>query len=378
MITITTRSGSQNLLLHIIITTIHYSSLLDLRRTGALNHNYALELFFIMNAINKYTLQCVRRGSLSQHTKIQFRTNCSSVMRYGLSSSTVPVWSNKNENRKRQRQSRVFSSVSEEEVSKFSKFSKTWWDPQENPLIGMNSIRVQYIVNEMHKTLSSADVNNHNNTPRDDVERSSQPSDEFPRALSGLKAVDVGCGGGLLSESMARLGADVVAVDPSHTLVEHAKRHADMDPRTRSIDYRGGYTVEQLAQETSDPCYDIVCILEVVEHVTDVESILTSAKSLLKPNTGRLFLSTINRTIKSQIVAIIGAEYVMGYLPPGTHDWNQFRSPQEVEELMGRAGLKQVDVQGMVIAKPPFQGRWDWKLDQVDTDVNWIGTYKIA
>ena len=335
-----------------------------------------------MNAMNKYTLQCVRRGSLSRQTKIPFRTNCSSGMRYGLSSSTVPVWSNNNENRKRQRQrqpqSRGFSSVSETEVSKFSEFSKTWWDPKENPLIGMNSIRVEYIINEMHKSSVSADVSTHNDIPRDDVAKSSQPSDDFRRALSGLKAVDVGCGGGLLSESLARLGADVVAVDPSDTLVEHAKQHADMDPRTRSIDYRGGYTVEQLAQETSDPCYDIVCILEVVEHATDVESILTSAKSLLKPNTGRLFLSTMNRTMKSQIIAIIGAEYVMGYLPPGTHDWNQFRSPQEVEELMDRAGLQQVDVQGMVIAKPPFQGRWDWKLDQVDTDVNWIGTYKIA
>lgn len=188
----------------------------------------------------------------------------------------------------------------------------------------------------------------------------------------------MGCGGGLLSESMARLGADVTAVDPSHTLVEHAKQHAKMDPKTRLIDYRGGYTIEKLAQETSEPCYDIICILEVVEHVHDVESILNSVKALLKPNTGRLFVSTINRTVKSQLVAIIGAEYIMGYLPPGTHDWNQFRSPQEVGELMGRAGLQQVDVQGMVITKPPFWGQWHWKLDQADTDVNWIGTYKIA
>mmetsp|Transcript_33999 Transcript_33999/g.36708 ORF Transcript_33999/g.36708 Transcript_33999/m.36708 type:complete len:293 (+) Transcript_33999:106-984(+) len=255
-----------------------------------------------------------------------------------------------------QHQSCYFSSVSNEEVNKFSKFSKSWWDPQQNPLIGMNSIRVEYIVNEMHKTSTNFD----------------------PLALSGLKALDVGCGGGLLSESMVRLGADVVAVDPSHTLVEHAKHHADMDPKTRSIDYREGYTIEQLAQETSEPCYDLICILEVVEHATDIESILTSAKSLLKPNTGRLFLSTINRTIKSHIVAIIGAEYIMGYLPPGTHDWNQFRSPQEVKELMDRAGLEQIDVQGMVITNPPFKGRWDWKLEQLDTDVNWIGTYKIA
>jgi len=266
--------------------------------------------------------------------------------------------------------------VSQAEVTKFSEFSKSWWDPQKNPLIGMNSIRVEYIVDEMQKTSASADANTNNDIPIDDGEQSSQLSRERHLSLSGLKALDVGCGGGLLSESLARLGADVVAVDPSHTLVEHAKRHADMDPRTRSIDYRGGCTIEELAQETPDPSFDVICILEVVEHVTDVESILSSAKSLLKPNTGRLFLSTMNRTIKSQMVAIIGAEYVMGYLPPGTHDWNQFRSPQEVEELMSGAGLQQVDVQGMVVAKPPFQGRWEWKLDRVDTDVNWIGTYK--
>ena len=278
-------------------------------------------------------------------------------MRCRFSSHTHPVGLNRIVNRKRHRQSRSFSSVSESEVSKFSEFSESWWDPQQNPLIGMNSIRVDYIIDEMKKYSKSADV-----------ERSA--------ALSGLKALDVGCGGGLLSESMARLGAFVVAIDPSDTLVEHAKRHADMDPRTRSIDYRGGYTIEQLAKETSDPCFDVICILEVVEHVTDVESILTSAKYLLKPNTGRLFLSTMNKTIKSHIVAIIMAEYVMGYLPSGTHDWNQFRSPEEVAALMSRVGLEQMDVQGMVVAKPPFRGCWDWKLDRLDTDVNWIGTYK--
>jgi 2-polyprenyl-6-hydroxyphenyl methylase/3-demethylubiquinone-9 3-methyltransferase len=176
---------------------------------------------------------------------------------------------------------------------------------------------------------------------------------------------------------LARLGADVTAVDPSHTLVEHAKRHAEMDPKTRSINYKGGCSIEQLVQEKNqEPYYDIICILEVLEHVTDVESILTSARSLLKPDTGRLFVSTLNRTIKSQLMAIIGAEYVLGILPPGTHDWNQFKSPQEVEELMNQSGLQQVDVQGLVITKPPFWGQWDWKLDPMDTDVNWIGTYK--
>lgn len=301
-----------------------------------------------MNSAKNFAFGSLRRLNVSLHTKRQLRANSS------IASHMDPVGCTSNEKRKRNRQLRSLSSVSKAEVSKFSEFSESWWDPQQNPLIGMNSIRVGYIVDEI---------------------KQSTAGEESP-ALSGLKALDVGCGGGLLSESLARLGADVVAVDPSETLVEHAKRHADLDPRTRSIDYRGGYTIEQLAEETSDPCFDVICILEVVEHVTDVESILRAAKALLKPNTGRLFVSTLNRTLKSGAVAIVGAEYIMGYLPPGTHDWNQFLSPEEVAELMSRVGLQQIDVQGMVVTKPPFHGRWEWKLDRQDTDVNWIGTYK--
>ena len=306
-----------------------------------------------MKAVCKSSMQYLGRRSLFQQTKTQIR-------RFGLSKSTV-VGFNGNESRKSRQ--RVFSSVSDEEVVKFAKLSESWWDPQQNPLIGMNSVRVKYIVDQICDTSRSAEVNTHDG--------------RLP-PLSGLKAVDVGCGGGLLSESLARLGADVVGVDPSQALIEHAQYHSQMDPRTRSIDYRGGYTIEKLAKEVADPCFDIICILEVIEHVKDVESILESAKTLLKPNTGRLFLSTMNRTIKSQIVAIIGAEYIMRYLPIGTHDWDRFLSPQEVELLMNRAGLQQIDVQGMVIDKPPFQGCWDWKLDREDTDINWIGTYIAA
>ena len=314
-----------------------------------------------MNSAKKFAFGSVRRLNVSLHTKRQLRANSSIASGCRLSSHIDPVGFGSNEKRKRNRQLRPLSSVSKAEVSKFSEFSESWWDPQQNPLIGMNSIRVGYIVDEIKQSSTKTGAS---------------AADEQSPALSGLKALDVGCGGGLLSESLARLGADVVAVDPSETLVEHAKRHADLDPRTRSIDYRGGYTIEQLAEETSDPCFDVICILEVVEHVTDVESILRAAKSLLKPNTGRLFVSTLNRTLKSGAVAIVGAEYIMGYLPPGTHDWNQFLSPEEVAELMSGVGLQQIDVQGMVVTKPPFHGRWEWKLDRHDTDVNWIGTYK--
>ena len=244
------------------------------------------------------------------------------------------------------------SSISETEVAKFSELSKTWWDPKENPLIGMNGIRVGYIMDQMSSE----------------------------RSLKGKRALDVGCGGGLLSESLARLGANVTGVEPSQELAKQARLHAQLDPRTRTIDYREGWTVEQLAaevEETNAEKYDMICCLEVIEHVTAVDSILSSMKRLLKPD-GKLFLSTINRTIKSKAVAIVGAEYIMRYLPVGTHDWYQFKSPDELRVLVEANGLEEVDVQGMVLTSPPFQGRWDWALSTDDTDINWIGTYQLA
>jgi 2-polyprenyl-6-hydroxyphenyl methylase/3-demethylubiquinone-9 3-methyltransferase len=251
---------------------------------------------------------------------------------------------------------RQFSSVSASEVSKFSQFSKTWWDPRENPLIGMNSIRVEYIKDQI---LLSSDKG--------------LPLVDYP--LSGLTALDVGCGGGLLSESLARLGASVTAIDPSVELVEQAQHHSQLDPRTRSIDYRGGWSVERLAEE-SNTKYDVICILEVIEHVADVDSVFSSISSLLQPK-GKLFLSTLNRTAKSKALAVVGAEYVMRYLPVGTHDWSQFRSPEEVESLMETTGLEEMDVTGMVLTSPPLWGQWNWQLDPKDTDINWIGTYQL-
>lgn len=257
--------------------------------------------------------------------------------------------------------SRQLSSVSATEVGKFSDLSKTWWDPRQNPLIGMNSIRMEYI---QHQLI------NHNESTKISADPAVSP-------LKGRRALDVGCGGGLLSESLARLGADVTAVDPSEQLVEAAKMHGKLDPRTRSINYKGGCSVEQLAGyiQTDDDKFDVICLLEVLEHVTDPDSIVSSIHSLLKPD-GILFLSTLNRTAKSKLAAIIGAEYIMGYLPVGTHNWNEFRSPQEVQKILQRNGFNQVDVCGMVLTTPPLCGRWNWKLDPHDMDINWIGTYR--
>jgi len=220
----------------------------------------------------------------------------------------------------------------------------------------MNPIRVQYIVD--HLASHGA--------------HSGGSADATP--LKDLRALDIGCGGGLLSESLARLGAHVTSIDPSEALVEAARQHAQLDAATSSIDYRGGWTAERLAQQDDLPKFDVVCMLEVIEHVPDPQSILTAASSLLKPD-GTLFLSTVNRTLKSRAVAIVGAEYIMRYLPVGTHDWNQFKSPQEIQQLMRSVGLREAHVAGMVLKSPPVFGNWDWALDDGDTDINWIGAY---
>ena len=224
----------------------------------------------------------------------------------------------------------------------------------------MNPIRVKYIVTRVQQQEGFELRKDRSNPP-----------------LAGLSVLDVGCGAGVLAESLARLGAKVSAIDPSTALVQQAKRHAKLHPLTRSIDYKGGWTVEQFAGAQPTSTFDVICLSEVIEHVADIDSVLCAVASLLKKSNGLLFVSTLNRTITSKLLAVFGAEYVAGWVPPGTHDWNQFKSPTEVQELMLRAGLTQIDVQGMVVEVPPLLlGRWRWHLDPLDTDMNWIGVYQ--
>mmetsp|Transcript_3869 Transcript_3869/g.8235 ORF Transcript_3869/g.8235 Transcript_3869/m.8235 type:complete len:322 (-) Transcript_3869:176-1141(-) len=262
------------------------------------------------------------------------------------------------------------SSVSSDEVAKFSNMAPTWWDSDLNPLIGMNPVRVSFIVDAL-------------TSHRKQTEQHAEHAAEGYFPLKGMKALDVGCGGGLLSESLARLGADVTAIDPSDEVVTNAaNEHSSYDRKTSTINYCAGMSVEALASEhgvRNERIYDIVCMLEVLEHATDQHGILQAAAGLLKKPTpggqpgGTLFVSTINRTAKSYAFAIVGGEHITRMLPVGTHKWENFRSPKEVEQMVGNYGLSGVGVSGMVIKPPYYDMRW--KLDPNDTDINWIGAY---
>jgi len=223
------------------------------------------------------------------------------------------------------------------EIGKFDRMAATWWDPEgeAKPLHRMNPIRLDYI--------------------RDHVCAQYGRDPEMIRAFDGLNIVDVGCGGGLLCEPMARLGASVTGVDASAEAIAVARDHAETHGLT--IDYRAD-PADVLVREGAQ--FDVVLAMEIVEHVSDIPTFLADVAALAKPG-GLVFLSTLNRTAKSFALAIGAAEYVLRWLPRGTHDWNKFPTPKELETALVEAGLTVVDDTGFSYA--PLRDKWSRSKD---------------
>ena len=214
------------------------------------------------------------------------------------------------------------TTVNKEEIQKFSKLADQWWDANGKfkPLHMFNPIRIEYIL-DISTSYFKIDKNK-----------------KLP--LEGLKILDIGCGGGLISEPMTRLGAEVTGIDASEKNINIAKNHAKKNKL--KIDYINS-SPEKFNKEKK---FDIILNLEVVEHVEDVNLYLSSCFNLLKEN-GIMFTATINRTLTSYIKAIVGAEYVLRWLPIGTHDWNKFLKPEELEKYLNDLGLKTLNVKGL-------------------------------
>ena len=234
--------------------------------------------------------------------------------------------------------------VDPDEVAKFEAMAAEWWDPtgKFKPLHMMNPCRLDYICAQI---VAEFDRDLTNDLP-----------------FAGLRLLDIGCGGGLLSEPMARLGAEVVGADAAERNIPVAEVHARQSGLT--IDYRHT-TAEALAE--AGETFDVVLNMEVVEHVADPAAYLTACQTLLKPG-GLMVCSTLNRNAKSFGMAIIGAEYVMRWLPRGTHDWAKFITPDELFALIEGAGLRPVDRKGFVFN--PIS--WQWSISDRDLSVNYV------
>jgi 2-polyprenyl-6-hydroxyphenyl methylase / 3-demethylubiquinone-9 3-methyltransferase len=236
------------------------------------------------------------------------------------------------------------TSIDPAELAKFEAMAGEWWDPagKFKPLHMLNPCRLDYITDQIAAEFG-----------RDLKER---------EPFEGLRILDIGCGGGLLSEPMARRGASVVGADAAERNIPVARVHAEQSGL--AIDYRHA-TAEALAD--AGEVFDVVLNMEVVEHVADPLAYLTSCQKLLKPG-GLMICSTLNRNPKSFVMAIVGAEHVIRWLPKGTHDWRKFITPDELFGLLGQAGLTPVDRRGMVFSPVT----WSWRLSDRDLSVNYV------
>jgi 2-polyprenyl-6-hydroxyphenyl methylase/3-demethylubiquinone-9 3-methyltransferase len=235
------------------------------------------------------------------------------------------------------------ASIDTQEVEKFSRLADEWWNPNGRlaPLHRLNPVRLAFIRAQavVHFGLTQGDIS----------------------PFHGLSLLDIGCGGGLLTEPMARLGFTATGVDPSETNVRAAELHAQQ--QGLAIDYRCR-SAEALAEEGCG--FDVVLNMEVLEHVADLGGFLETCAALVKPG-GLMIVGTINKTLKSLALAKIGAEYILSWVPRGTHDWGRFVTPARLRASFARNGLRVGPMQGVTF--DPLA--WGWRLSR-DVDVNYM------
>lgn len=235
------------------------------------------------------------------------------------------------------------ASVDKDDIARFSAIAAEWWDPQGKfaPLHKFNPTRLGFI--------------------RETVIRHFSLDTDQKAPFSGLKLLDIGCGGGLLCEPMARLGAEVLGADAGEANIKTASVHAT--EQDLSIEYRAT-TAEALAAEGAQ--FDIVLNMEVVEHVADVPSFMAACATMVRPG-GLMICATLNRSLKAFALAIVGAEYVLGWVPRGTHNWQQFITPAELFKALEKTGLRVIEETG--VTYNPLSGRWTLSRDM---DINYM------
>ena len=237
------------------------------------------------------------------------------------------------------------NSINKKEIEKFSNMAAEWWDPEGKfkPLHKFNPIRIKYIKENIVKEFQLKNK-------------------KYP--LSGINVLDIGCGGGLLSEPMCRLGANVTAIDASKKNIAIANLHA------KKNNLKINYICSSPEKLKTTKKFDVILNMEIVEHVEDVDFFLKSCANLLKKN-GLMFVATINKTLKSYIFAIVGAEYVLRWLPIGTHEWEKFVKPEELKSILikNNLNLKKIDGMNFNILKD------EWNVSK-DLSVNYIAEFK--
>ena len=237
------------------------------------------------------------------------------------------------------------NSINKKEIEKFSNMAAEWWDPEGKfkPLHKFNPIRIKYIKENIIKEFQLKNK-------------------KYP--LYGINVLDIGCGGGLLSEPMCKLGANVTALDASNKNIAIANLHA------KKNNLKINYICSSPEKLKTTKKFDVILNMEIVEHVEDVDFFLKSCANLLKKN-GLMFVATINKTLKSYIFAIVGAEYVLRWLPIGTHEWEKFVKPEELKNILikNNLNLKKIDGMNFNILKD------EWNVSK-DLSVNYIAKFK--